>query len=178
MQRATTSHQCVTSWGWLTGLTKCFCAVNQSTHFTILCVGSPFVCIWIWWVWKIFFFFWLVNIYCFLLQRSEVLMRVHKPLPPNNKYLSTKPIDTVDSRYALRSVVNYALWMFLNPPISSPSQPLTLQYAAHSLVSPKGEVNPLRDWVWALDQLEEEIHSTIQFLDQPSSALPGVVFQL
>lgn len=66
----------------------CRTPANQSQH-SITTFGD------ILWVWKIFFFFVLVYIYGFLLQRWEVLMRVHEPLPPDNKYLSTKPINTV-----------------------------------------------------------------------------------
>lgn len=41
---------------------------------------------------------------------------LHQLLPPNNKYWSTKAINTVIAG-APRFVGNYALWMLLNPPL-------------------------------------------------------------
>ena len=134
------------------------------------------VCVWK----KLFVLFSLVYFYCFLLQRWEALMRVHQHLPPDNKYQSTKPINSVIAGEH-RFVGNYALRMVLNPP--PPKSPT--KQAPHSAMCCSSYGSPNRT-----SKATERVgmgagpikgkntrHKRL-LSDQPSRVEPGVVFQL
>lgn len=147
----------------------CRTPANQSQH-SITTFGD------ILWVWKIFFFFVLVYIYGFLLQRWEVLMRVHEPLPPDNKYLSTKPINTVIAGARTDLLVIMPSGCFRIRPSQPPANPSICctssgfpKRRSKSTETPSMGTGPIRG--------RNTQHNRL-FLDQPSSALPGVVFQL
>ncbi len=128
---------------------------------------------------KLFFFFLLVYFHCFLLQRWEVLMRVHQPLPPDNKYQSTKPINTVIAG-AHRFAGNYALWMFLNPPPQSPNHPaLHPAMCCPSSGSPNRRSKATESLRMGAGPIRgrNTQHKRL-LLDQPSRVVPGIAFQL
>lgn len=120
---------------------------------------------------KLFSSFLLVYFHSFLQQRWEVLMRVHQPLPPDNKYQSTKPINTVIVG-AHRFAGNYALWMFLKPAslptlcCPCPGSPDRSSKATESQSMGAGPIRGGNTQRWRL------------LLDQPSKVVPCVVFQL
>lgn len=108
-----------------------------------------------------------------------MLMRVHQPLPPDNKYQSTKPINTVIAG-AHRFAGNYALWMFLNPPPQSPNHP-----APHSAMCCPSSGCPSRR-SRATESLSmgagpirgrNTQHKRL-LLDQRGRVVSGIVFQL
>ncbi len=121
---------------------------------------------------KLSFFLSLVYFHSFLLQRWEVLMRVHQPWPPDNKYQPTKPINTVIAG-ARRFAGNYALWMFLYPPskIPQPHSLATLQCAAHPLVPPNRRSKATESLSMGAGPIRgrNTQHKKL-LLDQPSSA--------
>lgn len=107
-------------------------------------------------------------------------MRVHQPLPPDNKHHSTKPINTVIAG-AHRFAGNYALWMFLNPPPQSPNRPPP----PHPALCCPSSGSPNRRST-ATESLSMGVvpirgrntqHKRL-LLDQPSRVVPGIVFQI